>query len=379
MIRAITFIPASGGSEGLTYVERASRNRSLHVLLQDHSYHGTAAHPSSRRSFLRNAYREIVSRYVSFGRIEHPLPLARSLVSFLDGLSSRVDCRIDDFRGIGFYVLLQDGETFYLLTNREGRARLRTGAGFEAIGGRQIDGVLELPVETSSAQKELFSKDLRDFLALYKIDATAVDGATGAPGGALDLALGGSGEEMDTLIEALDQPGVVETGVPEKTILLNLISDKMMYLRFDGYVRMRELHALDTPRPVPKRRGMRMGRYVLPAAVLLLFVSLGTVWVNERLSRPQSIDETTARETPAPATDMAATEPQAVSETPGQKPIDEAATKRRIADQSRRHRCWPASGSYSGGGTAKCTSSTRKPGAFCGATTPPTGSGRRRS
>ena len=35
MIRAITFIPASGGSGGLTYVERASRNRSLHVLLQD--------------------------------------------------------------------------------------------------------------------------------------------------------------------------------------------------------------------------------------------------------------------------------------------------------------------------------------------------------
>ncbi|MCK5618683.1 MAG: hypothetical protein KAJ17_04750, partial [Candidatus Krumholzibacteria bacterium] len=221
MIRAITFIPASGGSEGLTYIERASRNRSLHVLLQDCYTRrvppGAATAPDKLRSrdpasqpagtrtrFLHAAYREIISRFVSFGLIEHPLPLMRSFVKFLEQLSKSVDCRVDDFRGIGFYVLLQDGETFYLLASREGRLRMRTASGFESLATREIPGVTELSVETTRAQKELFSDDLRDFLALYRIDATELD----APDGALDLALGGSGEEMDTLVEALEQPGV---------------------------------------------------------------------------------------------------------------------------------------------------------------------------
>jgi outer membrane protein assembly factor BamB len=239
---------------------------------------------------------------VSFGRIEHPLPLARSLASFLDGLSKRIDCRVEDFRGVGFYVVFQDGDTFFVLTSREGRARIRTADGFEALGAREIDGVAELPVETSSAQKELFSQDLRDFLALYRIDTAAL----GATAGGLDLAVGGSGEEMDTLIEALDQPGVVETGVPEKTILLNLISDKMMYVSFDGYVRLRELHALDAPRRAARGRVARLGRYVIPAAVFLLFVSLGSVWVSERLTGPSPTPETTAAVAPPVTEEMAA-------------------------------------------------------------------------
>ena len=199
MIRAITFTPASRGSGGLTYVERASRNRSLHVLLQDCRTSGAATTPASRQNFLQGAYREIISRYVSFGRIEHPLPMARTLVSFLDSLSHRIDCRMDDFRGIGFFLLFQDGNEFFLLASREGRARIRTAEGFETLAAREIPGVTELPVESSSAQKELFSRDLKDFLALYRIDTTRLE----SPSGTLDLALGGSGEEMDTLIDAL--------------------------------------------------------------------------------------------------------------------------------------------------------------------------------
>jgi outer membrane protein assembly factor BamB len=244
----------------------------------------TAAHPESRRNFLRNAYREIISRYVSFGRIEHPLPLARSLVSYLDSLSRRVDCRIDDFQGIGFYALFQDGETFYLLTSREGRARVRTARGFEPLTDRVIQGVSELPVETARTQKELFSQDLKDFLALYKIEADALgEGGVVMP---LDISLGGSGEEMDTLLEALDQPGVVETGVTEKTIPLNLISDKMLFVRFDGLIRARELYSAGLMRPKPRSRGRRALRMAFPVATALVIVSLGGMWLSERLARP---------------------------------------------------------------------------------------------
>lgn len=294
MIRAITFIPASGGTEGLTYVERASRNRSLHVLLQDCSGKGSAAsHTASRRNFLRNSYREIISRYVSFGRIEHPLPLARSLVTYLENLSRRIDCRLEDFRGIGFYALLQDGDTFYLLTSREGRARIRTEHGYQAVGEGGISGVTELSLESARAQKELFSQDLKDFVALYKIENGGAAG-TSSP---LDLSLGGSGEEMDTLLEALDQPGVMESEVPEKTIPLNLISQKMMYVRFDGLIRTRDLYDVMPIRP-RSGRGRKLFGYVATAAMAVAFVSLGVLWLSERLSRPGTTDEPIAR-TPA--------------------------------------------------------------------------------
>lgn len=281
MIRAITFIPASSGSDGLTYTERASRNRSLHVLVQDSLHQESTSHQAARRNFLRKAYREMISKYVSFGRIEHPLPMVRSLVTFLDGLSKRADCRIDDFRGIGFYALFQDGETFYLLTSREGKSRIRTDRLFEPLATRPIAGVTELPVEPTSAQTELFSQDLRDFLALYKIETTKLE----APGQTLDLALGGSSEEMDTLLDALDQPGVIENDVPEKTILLNLISRKMLYVRFDGVVRIRELYEAEATRAYSGRGKRRSGMYALALVSVVALVSLGAVWVSERVSR----------------------------------------------------------------------------------------------
>jgi outer membrane protein assembly factor BamB len=335
MTRAITFIPASSGSDGLTYAERASRNRSLHVLVQDCIHQDSSSHQSSRRNFLRNAYREIVSKYVSFGRIEHPLPMVRSLVTFLDRLAKRADCRIDDFRGIGFYALFQDGNTFYLLTSREGRSRIRTGRQFESLATRQIAGVTELPVEPASAQAELFSQDLRDFLALYKIETAQLE----VPGQALDLALGGSSEEMDTLLDALDQPGVIEAGVPEKTIPLNLISRKMLYVRFDGLVRMRDLYEAEAARGYSGRGRRRLGMYALSVATVVALVSLGAMWLSERVSRlePEAgtvISETTTNN-PTPDGTPTESATEVVSErgarTDTDAPSDAADTEIRLS------------------------------------------------
>jgi outer membrane protein assembly factor BamB len=331
MIRAITFIPTSSGSNGLTYIERVSRNRSLHVLLQDYTSGGTAGSPASRANFLQNAYREIISRYVSFGRIEHPLPLVRSLVKFFDALSKRADCRVDDFSGLGFYVLFQDGETFYLLTSREGRSRLRTAGHFESLGMRAMDGVTELAIESANAQKELFSRDLRDFLALYRIESTVLD-----PGkGALDFAIGGSGEEMDTLVEALDQPGVIEAGVPEKTIPLNLVSRKMLYIRFDGLQRMRALYEAEAVRFAATHRSRRYRGIVYTAGSVVVLAAFAAVWLSARLSGDSSgsgirVVESTVVSAPGGDIDETAVQPDTVTvpETTGDASPDQREAKR---------------------------------------------------
>ncbi|MCH7548993.1 MAG: hypothetical protein IH969_05560, partial [Candidatus Krumholzibacteriota bacterium] len=90
MANSVMFVPRAYGSAAggdLTYVERISRNRSIHILLQD----TTQNSPASRGHFLLKSYREIVSRYLSLGRIEHPLPLLRELIRRFDALSRRVD------------------------------------------------------------------------------------------------------------------------------------------------------------------------------------------------------------------------------------------------------------------------------------------------
>ena len=106
---------------------------------------------------------------------EHPLPLMRSLVPVLDNLSKSGEFRVNDLAGIGIFVLIQHGETFYLLASRSDKLRLRTSKGFQspAVGG--MLGVTELPFETATAQKELFSKDLREFLVLYRIQSQNLD------------------------------------------------------------------------------------------------------------------------------------------------------------------------------------------------------------
>ena len=156
MVRAVTFVPSTGENEDLTYFERASRARSLHVLLQDCGTDRMAV--AVRRRFLQQTYRELISKYLSFGRIEHPIALMRGLVRFIEGLSKGVDCRVTDFRGIGCYVLMQDGATFYLLSTRETAVRVRVGGGvFEDVANTSRLDVRDLPFEATTSQGELFS------------------------------------------------------------------------------------------------------------------------------------------------------------------------------------------------------------------------------
>lgn len=222
---------------------------------------------------------------MSFGKIEHPRPLANQLVSFLDDLSKRVDCRVDDFRGIGLYVLFQDGDVFYLLTSKDGQARIRQGGTFESLTNRALPGVVELTVESAGTQTELFSQGLRDFIALYRIQAPE-------PGQvSLELALGGSGSDMEAVSEVIDQPGTSVSADESATFPTNSISQKVMFLRVDGVQRARANLAAAAP-----RRARGRGRTGVFAVVsTLFFVTLGAIWIGGRL-----LDENTpASETPA--------------------------------------------------------------------------------
>ena len=282
MIRSITFIPSTGGIDDLTYVERASRNRSVHVLVQDTS----GDKSPTRRRFLLRVYREVVSRYLASGRMELPLPLIHSTIAVFDEFSRRGDCLVDDFNGIGIYLLLQDGGTFYLLASREGKTYARSGGEFEPLWGGRLAGVTALPLDPTRTQTELFSQELTDLLVLHRIDA-------GAGGGSLDLAMGGVGGEMDGLAAALREPGALLDGAGDETVPVNLISHKMLYVHFEGSDR-----AISPVRSVlgmrPGWRWRRAGAALVSVVLGVAVVGLGAVWVGGRFGAGRDRGEESA-------------------------------------------------------------------------------------
>lgn len=272
MIRAITLIPGSGEADGLTYNERVSRDRGLHVLLQDHS----GEKLPSRRRFILRAYREIVSKYISFGKIEHPLPLAVNLVRYMEELAKDVESRIEDFRGFGFYVLFQDRDVCYLLASPANSVQVRLGGRFEALSSDDVPGVNQLPVDRVSSQRELFPRNLCDFLKLYKIQIP--------PSGNLDLVLGASGEEVSGLMEAVEREATAANANGTANLPLDSISHKMLYIRIAGVKPARAVVGEFDKKKTSKRSVEKAGTFAFTVVFALIFVTLGAIWLNERLS-----------------------------------------------------------------------------------------------
>jgi len=279
MTRAITFTPgarSNADNQDLVYFEHGSRHRSIHALFQD-----CGPRSPSRSQFLLKAYREVVSRYLGFGKIEHPLPFLRELTRSLDALSKRLDCRVEDFTGIGVYILLQDGDVYYLLASREGNVALDWGAGSERLTSPGLEGVRELPLDVASAQKELFALSTRDHLGLYRIEsrAKAIHKASGR-GTALRVVMGGAAGEVDAVLETLSEPGGGRGDEAQATAALDGLSHKVVAVWFAraGTVRDPVGDALRAGRK-PRRR-MRVAS---ATAAVLVVAALATVWVSWRL------------------------------------------------------------------------------------------------
>ncbi len=194
MIRPTLFIPASGdATAGYCYAERARSGGGLFMVLQDLPPRAGA----SRDGFLRAAYRSIVARYQSAQRPETPATLLRGVVLALDDAARQVDTRVDDFRGLGIYVLVIDGRQVYLLCGRDLPARVRTAGVLLPVAGGTA-GAEELSIETARSQHDLFSQSLTDSLALFRFDlAAAVQ-----PG--LEFFLGGLADDAAAVMDALE-------------------------------------------------------------------------------------------------------------------------------------------------------------------------------
>lgn len=268
MTRATTFIPQSRGGDdhSLSYVEESSRHRTIHVLLQD-----CAVAPSaSRERFLRESYREIVARYLTFGKIEHPLPFLRELTRVLDRLARRVDSRVDDFAGLGVYILVQDGMTLYALASRDGSVLLEREGEPLPVDRPDLEGVRPVPLESRRAQQELFGRTARDFLALYCIDVSD---------GGMTLTIGGTPSDHEAVDEARAAAGVV---VAPGTTVAAGVRHRVVSVRAAPPPRVR-----DAILPAPARRRRRSPATFVAAAAVILVAAVGLTWLGGRLTRPQ--------------------------------------------------------------------------------------------
>lgn len=271
MTRAITFIPGTRG--GLHYVEQASRNRSVHALFQDTA---PGRPQASREQFLRKAYGELVSRFGSTGRIEHPLPFLRALAQSLESLSRRVDCRIDDFTGISIQVLMRDSDAFFLLTSREATVQVDTGNGFGSLDAPGPATLRELPLETRAAQKELFASSARDYLALYRIDPPPAGVAGETPRTVLRAILAGPEGDAAAVVEALADGAAASES---SEVSLAAIRHRVVFAEFPPPVPVRD-PVLDALRSGESKRPSRLRRTAVGASAALVFAAVAAVWIT---------------------------------------------------------------------------------------------------
>ena len=111
MQRELSFYPEIERTRDLLYSEYTSQDRSIHVLLQDNS--------APQYHFLLQAYREIVSGYLSVTRLQSPVAFLKELAGRLDELSKATQISPDDFKSMGLYVLLRARNAHYLFASRD--------------------------------------------------------------------------------------------------------------------------------------------------------------------------------------------------------------------------------------------------------------------
>jgi outer membrane protein assembly factor BamB len=264
MTETIIITPCERSDSELVYAERAQRARSLHVLMQDASSRADGA----RASFLAAAYRDAIARYQSSARIERALSYLRRTARALDELSVQVETRVDDFRGLGIYVLVEEADAFYLLCPREAPARVRVNGAFVPLlgsAGPGPHGAEEVAVETARAQHDLFAQTLPDTLVLIRVPRPR--------GGELEWLIGGAPQELAAALDALD----ARRGA-SATLTSDRITRTLVCLRFDGASAAR-----NADEAIAARDGGRSWRRGAVAASLVIATAIGVGVVASRV------------------------------------------------------------------------------------------------
>lgn len=306
----ITIAPLERASTEFVYAERASRDRSVHLLLQDVS----ARPESGRGSFLAAAYRDIVARYQSTAQLERALTFLRRTVRTLDELSMQVETRVDDIRGLGIYVVVEEADAVFVLCARDAHARVKVGGAFVplmgSVGGASPAapaGAEEVPIETHRAQHDLFAQTLPDTLAVYRVprprDATE-----------LEFLLGGSSADLSAALDALD----ARTGAAS-TITSDRLTRTLLRVRFDARRTSRRPEAHASERAGPGRTWWRGA--AAAAIVVASAVGVGLVASRVDFERAPAIEETTDR---AARATQARPTPVMTRETPVEERVDAA-------------------------------------------------------
>lgn len=285
MAETIVISPRERGPSELVYSERAARGRSLHVLLQDVS--GRAG--DERGAFLAAAFRDLVARYQSPLKIESALALLRRTVRVLDELSIQVDTRVDDFRGLGVFVLAGEPRALYLLCARDAPARVRINGTFVPLCGADGSASLaqEISIETARTQHDLFAATLPESMVLYRIERPSDFD--------LELLLGGTPADFAPALDALDA-----RTAGASTLLSDRIARAVLYLRMERESRS------DETAPAPRERAKLPAWRAVVAAVAVVGSAVGIGWIASRVDlarapalRTETVDRAAATQSRA--------------------------------------------------------------------------------
>lgn len=262
MNRYTCYMPASDGSDegrDLFYVEESARDRSLHLLLQDTSLRESGA----RVRFLKAAYRDVVAGYLRTRRPETAATFLRDVVRTLDMLARSVDTRLDNYSDLGVFVLVRESNAFHLLCTRSASARLRENGVFVPLNPATVAWVVEVPIETTRSQRDLFTPTLPESLALYYM------GAGGRGESRVEWLLGGDADDAGAAIDSLD----LRPQAREPMVTSERVRHAVLYAAFDPPTVRREV---GVPAVAQGRRSVPMRRATwVASAMLLVAVAVG--------------------------------------------------------------------------------------------------------
>jgi len=282
MQRELTFYPEIERTRDLLYSEYTSRQRSIHVLLQDNS--------GPQYRFLLEAFREIVSRYLSMSRIESPVSFLKELAARLDELWLASQITTDDLKSMGLYVLLRGADGYYLVTTRAEDVFVQEDG--EALSLSQVPAemVERIHFDDATLQEELFPNRFKDGFMLFKLDRDYFANR--------DIVLGCGEKDKSTVLEALSDPLWVSSNERRNTIRSKFITRRVLVLRFDDqWVPAEQSQQVRSRIRSGRRIGLALG---VGGAVAVI---AGVVWGLTRiipgdnqsaaLERPSRVDTST--------------------------------------------------------------------------------------
>jgi len=282
MQRELTFYPEIERTRDLLYSEYTSKDRSIHVLLQDNS--------APQYRFLLEAYREIVSRYSSATRLQPPVSFLKELAGRLDELSKATQISPDDFRSMGLYVLLRARDAHYLFVSRADDIFVYEDGETLSLSQMPPEAVERVRFDGTTLQEELFPSTMKEGFLLFRLDPEHFKDC--------DIVLGCGEEDKSTVLEALSGPLWLGTGDLRNTVTSRFITRRVLALRFDVVTRQ-----------AAARSGSKRGpalRLALGVGTTAIAVVLA-LWVGRMLLPGE--EHSAALERPSQMADLVVEEP----------------------------------------------------------------------